>query len=125
MRNYMKVAITTVSTLTLAGVLGLTANIASAEEKKEMTLAEKGQALAFDRKKGNCLACHMIPGGDMAGTIAPPLIAMKARFKKEALRAQIAEPRTKNPNSMMPPFEAHGVLSGEEIDAVVEYVHGL
>lgn len=125
MRNYIKVAITTASTLTLAGMLGLTVNVASAEEKKEMTVAEEGKKLAFDRKKGNCLACHMIQGGDMAGTIAPPLIAMKARFEKEALRAQIAEPRTKNPNSMMPPFEAHGVLSGKEIDAIVEYVHGL
>lgn len=125
MRNYMKVAITTVSGLTLAGMLGLTLNVASAEEEKEMTLIEKGQELAYDRKKGNCLACHMIPGGDMAGTIGPPLIAMKARFTEEALKAQIEEPRTKNPNSMMPPFKAHGVLNGEEIDAIVAYVHSL
>lgn len=125
MRNYIKVAITTASTLTLAGMLGLTVNVASAEEKKEMTLAEEGKQLAFDRKKGNCLACHLIQGGEMSGTIGPPLIAMKARFTKEALKAQIEEPRTKNPNSMMPPFKAHEILSDKEIDAIVEYVHSL
>jgi phosphatidylserine/phosphatidylglycerophosphate/cardiolipin synthase-like enzyme len=51
-----------------------------------------GQEIAFNNKKGNCLACHAMPGtkGEMPGSIAPPLIAMKLRFPDRAkLRAQI------------------------------------
>ena len=39
--------------------------------------------VTFDRKKGNCLACHMIEDGELAGNNGPPLVAMKARFPKE------------------------------------------
>ena len=35
--------------------------------------AAEGQKLAFDRGKGNCLTCHQIKGGDLPGTIGPPL----------------------------------------------------
>ena len=41
---------------------------------------KEGKKLAFDRKKGNCLACHQIEDGELAGNNGPPLIAMKARF---------------------------------------------
>ncbi len=52
---------------------------------KEMTDEE----VTFGRKAGNCLACHMIPGGNLPGNIGPPLLAMKARFPNKAdLRAQ-------------------------------------
>lgn len=91
----------------------------------EATL-EEGKALTFDRKKGNCLACHMIIGGDLPGNIGPPLIAMKARYPDVAkLKAQIAEPRTLNPNTIMPPFGTHGILTDDEIDKVVAYIHSL
>ena len=40
----------------------------------------EGKKLTFDRKKGNCLACHMIDDGELAGNNGPPLLAMKARF---------------------------------------------
>jgi sulfur-oxidizing protein SoxX len=85
-----------------------------------------GKKIAFDRKKGNCLSCHAIAGGDMAGNIAPPLIAMKARFPDKAvLRAQIADATVKNPASFMPPFGRHQILSEKEIDAVVDFIHAL
>ena len=35
-----------------------------------------GKQVAFDSGKGNCLACHMIPGGESPGNIGPPLLAM-------------------------------------------------
>ncbi len=41
---------------------------------------KEGKKLAFDRKKGNCLACHQIENGELAGNNGPPLIAMGARF---------------------------------------------
>jgi L-cysteine S-thiosulfotransferase len=84
---------------------------------------EKGKELAFDRKKGNCLACHNIAGGAAPGNIAPALIAMKTRFaSKSELRNQIWDPTIKNPESAMPPFGKNGVLSEKELDEVVEFI---
>ena len=88
--------------------------------------AEAGKKVAFDRKKGNCLACHMIAGGSLPGNIGPPLIAMKARFPNKAdLRAQIWDPTEKNPNSIMPPFGRHRILTEKEVDLVTEFIYGL
>ena len=44
---------------------------------------QEGKKLAFDRKKGNCLACHMIDDGELACNSGPPLIAMKLVFQTE------------------------------------------
>lgn len=86
----------------------------------------KGKELAFDRKKGNCLACHMIADGDLPGNVGPPLIAMKSRYPdKAALRAQIWDSTVSNPRTTMPPFGKHGILSDEEIDLVTEYIYSL
>lgn len=117
MRKSFRMMSIMTSTLALVATIGFTSVNAGDDE---------GKKLAFDKKKGNCLACHIIAGGKQAGNIAPPLVAMKARFPDKAkLRAQIADPRIKNPNSMMPPFGPHGVLSDKEIDTVVEYIYGL
>ena len=87
---------------------------------------EEGKKVAFDRKKGNCLACHMIAGGNLPGNIGPPLIAMKARFpNRDDLRAQIWDPTVKNPNSIMPPFGKHRVLTEKEVDLVTDFIHTL
>ncbi len=88
----------------------------------EATIA-KGKKVAFDRKKGNCLACHMIDDGSLPGNQGPPLVAMKARFPdKEILKAQISNPLEKNPNSIMPPFGLHNILSDSDIDAIADYL---
>jgi len=44
-----------------------------------------GEEVTFGRKLGNCLACHMIPGGNLPGNVGPPLLAMKARFPDKAV----------------------------------------
>ncbi len=114
------------SVLVLAGVIGLTSAAIAGDDKKADSTHEEGKKLAFDKKKGNCLACHLIAGGDQAGNIGPPLVAMKARFPDRAvLRAQIYDARVKNPNTIMIPFGPHGVLSEKEIDKVVDYIHSL
>ena len=96
--------------------------VASADE----AMIERGKEAAFDRKKGNCLACHMIADGSLPGNQGPPLVAMQARFPDKAvLRAQISNPLEKNPNSIMPPFGLHNILSGDDIDAIVEYLYTL
>jgi sulfur-oxidizing protein SoxX len=112
---------TTVSIAALIGSLGMAVpTVASADE------IEEGKAIAFDRKKGNCLACHQIEGGSLAGNIGPPLIAMKARFPDKAkLRAQIYDARKMNPNTIMIPFGPHGVLTASEIDKVTTFIQSL
>jgi sulfur-oxidizing protein SoxX len=87
---------------------------------------EQGKAVAFNRKKGNCLACHAMDDGTLPGNIGPPLISMKLRFPDRAvLRAQIWDATVNNPNTIMIPFGRNGVLSETEIDQIVEYIYTL
>ena len=114
---------TTTSIVALLGCLGFAPSIASADAAADLA---KGKEIAFDRKKGNCLACHQIEGGSLAGNIGPPLVAMKARFPDyDKLRAQIDEPRTNNPNTIMIPFGPHAVMSAKEIDLVAKFIYTL
>ena len=115
---------TSVSVAALAGCLSMiTPLIASAADAADIA---KGKELAFDRKKGNCLACHMIEGGTLAGNIGPPLVAMKARFPDyEKMKAQIADPRITNPNTIMIPFGPHNVLTAQEIELVSQFIYTL
>ena len=88
---------------------------------------EAGRAIAHDWYRGNCLACHQVPGDPTAETLAdigPPIVAMRERFPdRSALRAQLWDPTERNPLSYMPPFGKHGVLTGEEIDLVLDYIY--
>ncbi|MES9870771.1 MAG: sulfur oxidation c-type cytochrome SoxX [Sedimenticola sp.] len=94
--------------------------------EKGVSIVEEGKKIAFNRKKGNCLACHMMGDGVSPGNIAPPLLAMKSRYPDKAkLRAQIWDPTAVNPDSSMPPFGKHKLLSATELDKVVEYVWSL
>ncbi len=115
---------TTASVTALLGCFGLFTPLAvSAADEAEIT---KGKELAFDRKKGNCLACHQIEGGSLAGNIGPPLVAMKARFPDfNKLKNQISDPHKSNPNSIMPPFGPHSILSADDIDKVAKFIHTL
>jgi len=82
-----------------------------------------GKEVAFDRKKGNCLACHAIEGGESPGDIGPPLLAMQARFPDRAkLRAQIWDPQVANPDTRMPPFGKHKIVSEQDIDNIVDFL---
>lgn len=110
----------------LATVLGALSAAPQLAVAADAQVIEAGKKLAFDRKKGNCLACHQIEGGDLPGNIGPALVAMKARFPdKSVLRAQIWDATAKNPNTMMPPFGRHEIMTEAEIDKVVEFIHSL
>jgi sulfur-oxidizing protein SoxX len=118
----------TLANSALAALLASLTPVASAvaQEQTGVSAAEQGKAIAWDRKKGNCLACHVMDDGELPGNIGPPLVAMKARFpNKAALRAQIWDATKNNPNTMMPPFGRHGILTEGEIDLVVVYVYTL
>ncbi len=110
----------------VAAILGTVAVVPQVSVAAEPSVVEQGKELAFNRTKGNCLACHQIEGGDLPGNIGPPLFSMKQRFPdKTKLRAQIWDSNDKNPNSIMPPFGRHEILSEQEIDKIVEYVYSL
>lgn len=51
-----------------------------AAEAADPELLAEGKTIAFDRRKGNCLACHIVADGELAGNVAPPLIAMQAQY---------------------------------------------
>ncbi len=116
------IVLTACSVAVMVGALTLIpVSTASAE-----TAVEKGKALSYDRKKGNCLACHAMDDGKLPGNIGPPLVSMKLRFPDKAkLRAQMWDASAKNPNTIMPPFGRHKMLSEEQIDQIVEYIYTL
>jgi sulfur-oxidizing protein SoxX len=97
-----------------------TATIASASDA---TMIAAGEKIAFDRKKGNCLACHSIEGGKSPGNLGPSLTGMKVRYSDKAkLRSRIWDASTINPETAMPPFGSHQILSEQEIDQVLEFI---
>ena len=124
MRKTARLATTALSLATLMAAAGMLPTVAAAADAAQIKF---GKEVAFDRKKGNCLACHLIQGAQFANSnIAPPLIAMKARFPDKAkLREQIWDATVKNPNSLMPPFGKHKALTEKEIDLVVEFLYSL
>lgn len=126
MRQTVKHILTTACSLAaLVGALAVSSFPATAADAASSVI-EKGKAVSFDRKKGNCLACHMIEDGTLPGNIGPPLIAMQQRYPdKSKLRDQIWDATVANPNSIMIPFGRHRVLTEEEIDQIVEYIYTL
>ncbi|MCB1787691.1 MAG: sulfur oxidation c-type cytochrome SoxX [Chromatiaceae bacterium] len=118
--SFATAAISLAALFASASMLPTAAGAADAETIK------MGKEVAFDRRKGNCLACHMMGDGESPGDIGPPLIAMKARFPDPAkLRAQIWDPMVANPDTRMPAFGKYEALSGKEIDAIVAYLYTL
>ena len=111
--------------LILAAALG-SACPALAEHTEKIAA---GVRLAQDVSKGNCLACHAMPGDVSAVTsanIGPPLVAIRARFPdREQLRRQIWDAGLINPDTVMPPFGKHQILTTDEIELIVDYLYTL
>jgi L-cysteine S-thiosulfotransferase len=88
--------------------------------------ATEGQKLAFDRAKGNCLSCHEIKGGELPGTIGPPLKDIKSKYPDRAdLVAILTDETRRNPLTAMPPFGRNHILTQQEIDAIVDFLQTL
>ena len=91
--------------------------------------AVDGRTLFQDARKGNCVACHQIPGG-IASTgkpnVGPELAEIKKRYPDRVqLRASIWDLSEKLTNTIMPPYGKHRILTEAEIDAVVRYLETL
>ena len=109
------------SGLALALLIGAATGPARAQ-----SAAAEGQKLAFDRGKGNCLTCHVIKGGDLPGTIGPALRDIKSKYPdRNDLVAILTDETRRNPQSVMPPFGRHRILTRQEIEAIVDFLQTL
>ncbi len=98
---------------------------------------EKGRELAINRKKGNCLACHILPIPEQSfhGETGPDLNGVASRYSEGELRLRIVNPKVINPDTFMPAFyrseglhrvakkfEGKTILSAEEVEDLLAYV---
>ncbi len=110
---------------TLAAAL-LIGPFASMSPAGAQTAAPEGKKLAFDRGKGNCLSCHALPGGELPGTIGPDLKDIKIKYPdRSELVAILTDETRRNPQTVMPPFGRNRILTGREIDAIVDFLQTL
>jgi len=110
----------------IALTMAATASGQTESENDDASKLELGMSLAFERSKGNCLACHALVGGELAGNFGPPLVMMKARFPdRNKLRTQVWDASILNPETTMPPFGRHRILTEQEIDLIVDYILSL
>ena len=87
---------------------------------------DQGKEIAFNRTKGNCLACHQIAGGALTGTLGPALRDMQTRYSdRELLFKRIWDETQFNPMTVMPPFGRHKILTEEQINRVVDFLYTL
>jgi len=100
--------------------------LTSAGPARAQSAAAEGQKIAFDRGKGNCLTCHQIKGGDLPGTIGPPLQDIKSKYPdRNDLVAIVTDETKRNPQTVMPPFGRNRILTEQEINAVVDFLQTL
>jgi sulfur-oxidizing protein SoxX len=105
--------------------LALLTSIAATSAPAQSPISD-GQKLAFDRGKGNCLTCHDIKGGDLPGTIGPPLKDIKSKYPdRNDLVAILTDETRRNPLTVMPPFGRNRILTEQEINAIVDFLQTL
>ena len=137
----------------LFGALSLVANSISAEtikykvvegESIPVSLTGKsgdpanGKKVFLNRKKGNCLACHVVSelkDQPYHGEVGPPLDGASERWSEGEIRLRIVNPKLVNEDTIMPSFyrddgfhrvlkkfEGKTILSAQEVEDVVAYV---
>jgi nitric oxide reductase subunit C len=71
-------------------------------------------------RSNGCTACHRI--GEIGGTVGPDLTNVGARRDKGWIEAQIRDPKSHDPKSIMPSFAQ---LPAEQINDLADYLSGL
>ncbi|WP_069470980.1 sulfur oxidation c-type cytochrome SoxA [Candidatus Marithrix sp. Canyon 246] len=85
-----------------------------------------GKKLVANRKKGNCVACHILPDVSQPGNIGMNLSFIGAwNLPDQLLFNYIYDARIYNPNTVMPPWGAHNILTTDEIKDIVSYLKTL
>lgn len=98
---------------------------------------KNGRKVAISRKKGNCLACHVLPIPEQPfhGMVGPDLKGVAGRMKEGELRLRVVNPKVVNSDTIMPSFyKAEGlhmvlkkfkgktILSAQEVEDVIAYL---
>lgn len=87
-----------------------------------------GKSIAFNRSEGNCLACHVLPGGTMAGDVGPDLSHFPYTVvfhTRQKLVNFVYDPEKAIPHINMPQFGKNKVLSHHQIELVADYLWSL
>ncbi|PKY10629.1 sulfur oxidation c-type cytochrome SoxX [Acidithiobacillus marinus] len=118
--------------LLMAGLSGLTLSMdaSAADAPTNASNIQAGKAIAFNRAQGNCLACHALPGGTMAGNVGPALPMKGVTFQqmfqtKEKLVAFLGDPEKLFPYANMPEFGKNKVLTHTQLEQVADYLWSL
>ncbi len=97
----------------------------------------KGRKTAINRKKGNCLACHVMPVPEQAdhGEVGPPLNEVASRLSAGQIRLRIVNPKVVNPGTIMPAFyrtkglhrvqkkwQGKTIISAQDVEDVTAYM---
>ncbi len=99
---------------------------------------DNGKKVFLNRKKGNCLACHVVSSlkdQPFHGEVGPPLDGAASRWSEGELRLRIVNSKLLNEDTIMPAFHrADGLhrvlkkfkgktmLSAQEVEDVLAYV---
>ena len=95
-----------------------------------------GKKLAINRKKGNCLACHVmpIPKEQFHGEVGPDISDVGSHFTEAQLRLRLVDAKALNPDTIMPAFLKAGthdvlkkfdgktILSPQDIEDIIAYL---
>lgn len=121
---------------------GAAVEIASSGIAKSLTGkpgdAANGEKVFLNRKQGNCLACHQVTAlskHPFHGEIGPSLDGVADRYSEAELRQQVVDPKTINPDTIMPSFfkkdglhrvrkkfQGKTLLSAEQVEDIVAYL---
>lgn len=86
----------------------------------------RGREIAFNARRGNCVACHHLPGDNWPGSVGNFLLQYrKYGYNADQIYQQIFDARIFNPNSVMPPFGTFGILSDQDIRDLVAFLQSL
>lgn len=86
----------------------------------------QGRAIAFDRGKGNCLACHTMVGSDVPSNVGPELSGIRKLYPdRKDLYALLFDEESRNPQTVMPAFGKNLILTPKEINQVIDFLYTL
>jgi len=146
-----------IATLALGALVGLAlSSTASAAEMAKYEIVDdtsipksltgkpgdpaNGRKLAINRKKGNCLACHVmpIPEQQFHGNLGPSLVGVAERYDEGELRLRVVDAKVVNPDTTMPAFyrssglhrvlkkfQGKTILAAQDVEDIVAYLKTL